>query len=464
MTSVAQSAVQGAEDARLVAAAPPLPVPVDRRRDLRPGADLAQACGLLATLTVFLTAVGATTTSAAALAVASVWTGTHAIARAASSRKAYLGTGFVAVTGAFVGLAFASLIGVWLPGLALAPASLLQTAGAACLVSVCLQLVVDRGQRPRRILFAGEGDAVAELVAELREDPEGPYEFVGVVSDDDSAGSDWLGSSAELGAIAAREQPDFVVLADTAGRDAAVDLLLDVRSPRFRIVPLSHFYEYAFGRVPVQHLSPMWFVSLLHLYRRPYPRLAKRALDVTLAAVVLVAAAPLMLLIALLVRRSGPGAILFRQQRLGEGGEPFEILKFRTMIEHAEEPGQAVWARTDDPRVTPIGRRLRKWRLDELPQLWNVLRGEMSIVGPRPERPEFLERLENEVPFWTRRHLAKPGLTGWAQIRCGYTSDELSAADKLAYDLYYLKHQSVALDLAIAFRTARTVISGFGAR
>ena len=134
------------------------------------------------------------------------------------------------------------------------------------------------------------------------------------------------------------------------------------------------------------------------------------------------------------------------------------------MVDGAEEAGRAVWAGVDDARVTRIGRRLRKWRLDELPQLWNVLRGEMSVVGPRPERPEFLERLQREVPFWSRRHLAKPGLTGWAQVRRGYAADLGSAADKLSYDLYYLKHQSLVLDLAIAFRTARIVVSGSGAR
>src|SRR5437867_1964661 len=131
--------------------------------------------------------------------------------------------------------------------------------------------------------------------------------------------------------------------------------------------------------------------------------------------------------------------VFFRQLRLGESGKVFEILKFRTMIDGAEQPGMAVWAKEDDPRVTRIGRVLRRTRVDELPQLWNVLRGEMSIVGPRPERPEFLELLRETVPFWTRRHLVKPGITGWAQVCHGYTADAMATADKLAYDLYYLK-------------------------
>ena len=142
----------------------------------------------------------------------------------------------------------------------------------------------------------------------------------------------------------------------------------------------------------------------------------------------------------------------------------FEILKFRTMTDGAEQPGTAVWATENDPRVTRLGRVLRRTRVDELPQLWNVLRGEMSIVGPRPERPEFLELLQETVPFWTRRNLVKPGITGWAQVRRGYASDLTGTADKLAYDLYYLKYRSVLFDLAIVSRTVGIVLSGFGSR
>jgi lipopolysaccharide/colanic/teichoic acid biosynthesis glycosyltransferase len=151
--------------------------------------------------------------------------------------------------------------------------------------------------------------------------------------------------------------------------------------------------------------------------------------------------------------------LLFKQVRLGESGKTFEILKFRTMVDGAEEPGTAVWAAEMDPRITRVGHFLRKTRMDELPQLWNVLRGDMSVVGPRPERPEFVDVLEAEVPFWTRRHLVKPGITGWAQVRRGYTSDLEGTAEKLSYDLFYLKHRSVALDLAIVVKTLAIVAS-----
>ncbi len=181
-------------------------------------------------------------------------------------------------------------------------------------------------------------------------------------------------------------------------------------------------------------------------------------------ALALVVLAPVMLLVAGFISVFDRGPVLFRQMRLGEGGRTFEMLKFRTMVVDAERQGRARWAVDNDPRVTRVGRVLRKARLDELPQLWNVLRGEMSIVGPRPERPEFMEELAEGVPFWTRRHLLKPGITGWAQVRHHYTSDVTGTAEKLGYDLYYLKHRSLFLDLAIVLKTARTVVSGSGAR
>jgi lipopolysaccharide/colanic/teichoic acid biosynthesis glycosyltransferase len=157
------------------------------------------------------------------------------------------------------------------------------------------------------------------------------------------------------------------------------------------------------------------------------------------------------------------GPVIFRQVRLGEGGKPFTIYKFRTMTTNAESDG-AVWALEGDPRVTDVGRFMRKTRLDELPQLWNVLRGDMSFVGPRPERPEFVAELESEVPYWSRRHLVRPGITGWAQVRRGYTADAAGTGDKLSYDLWYLRHRSLVVDIAICVKTVSTLLSGSGAR
>src|SRR5262249_17381322 len=158
--------------------------------------------------------------------------------------------------------------------------------------------------------------------------------------------------------------------------------------------------------------------------------------------------APILPILALLVRHT-PGPVIYRQLRMGEGGEIFTMYKFRTMRQDAEAVGEAIWASEEDPRITRIGRVMRKTRLQQLPQPWNVLRGDMSIVGPRPERPEFVEELQQTVPFWARRHLVKPGITGWAQVCRGYTSDAEGTSEKLSFDLWYLRHRSLVIDLAV---------------
>jgi exopolysaccharide biosynthesis polyprenyl glycosylphosphotransferase len=305
------------------------------------------------------------------------------------------------------------------------------------------------------------------LLGELARHPKLPFDLLGVVDDqpgESVAGARRLGATRELGAILRDERPDLVVLGREAYRADALSHVLDLASLDVRVVDVHHFNEHAFGKVPVHHLSPVWFMGVLHLYQRPYSRIVKRTFDVLAAGIALLLAAPLLLVVALIVRATSSGPVFFRQLRLGEAGRVFEICKFRTMVEHAEKDGVAVWATEDDARVTPIGRVLRRTRLDELPQLWNVLRGDMSVVGPRPERPEFLELLRETVPFWTRRHLVKPGITGWAQVRRGYTADVMGTAEKLSYDLYYLKYRSFLFDLAIATRTFRIVLSGFGSR
>jgi lipopolysaccharide/colanic/teichoic acid biosynthesis glycosyltransferase len=250
------------------------------------------------------------------------------------------------------------------------------------------------------------------------------------------------------------QRPDLILLADDQGSSAALDRLLEIADHRFRVAGLTSFYEYALGCVPIQHITPMWFMSLLHVRQRTYARWVKRTFDLTTAGLALLITAPLLPLIALAVRAT-PGPIIYRQVRVGDGGRRFAIYKFRTMVDGAERPGEAVWAKDADPRTTPIGAFLRRTHLDELPQLFNVLKGDMSIVGPRPERPELIAALEEGIPFWSRRLLIKPGMTGWAQVHCGYAADFAAMHEKLAYDFWYLRHRSLAVDLAICVRTLR---------
>jgi sugar transferase (PEP-CTERM system associated) len=243
-------------------------------------------------------------------------------------------------------------------------------------------------------------------------------------------------------------------------------LLTDLMHARLAGIPVlesAEFYERFFLRVPVMHLRDRWFAfsegfGLLH---HDSQMRIKRVLDVVVAVIGLVLALPVMLLIAALVRLTSAGEVLYSQTRCGQHGEPFVLRKFRTMVQNAERDG-ARWASPDDPRVTPLGRLLRRTRLDELPQLWNVLKGAMSFVGPRPERPDFVANLEKEIPYYDLRHLVKPGLTGWAQVMYPYGSSVEDAKSKLEYDLYYIKNYSLALDLYIVLRTIRVVLSRSG--
>jgi exopolysaccharide biosynthesis polyprenyl glycosylphosphotransferase len=312
----------------------------------------------------------------------------------------------------------------------------------------------------RRVLVVGTGGCASEVLAELRRDDRVPFTMLGLVGEGlDASAEDVprLGTFDELPQIVEEHRPDIVILTDERVSSWAVDPLLDLAPVGFRVVGVSHFIEHALGRVPLRHITPAWFMSMLHLRQKPYTRLAKRVFDLAVSSLGLLLVAPLLPILVLLVRTT-PGPIIYRQTRLGEGGRHFTIFKFRTMLVDAEDNGSPRFAQEHDSRVTRIGRILRQTHLDELPQLWNVLKGEMSVVGPRPERPEFVDLLERTVPFWTRRLLVKPGITGWAQLRCGYAFDSDSAAEKLSYDLWYLRNRDVVVDLAICAKTITALL------
>ncbi len=391
--------------------------------------------------------------------VAAGWTlGLRGAFGAARSTLFALGVWIAAAVGAATGLVVVSALNAWLPWLDFSVSELLQMAGSIFLLSAIWESVTQGSvAAEQRVLIVGADATGADLIEQITWLQDSPFEVVGIVVDDDELHP---GEMAMLPDIVRAHKPDLVVVANN--RPEAFDQLLDVASEGFRVVGPPEFYEHAFGRVPVQLLNQSWFMNVLHLYGKPYSRVAKRVFDIVVATVGLLLTAPLLPILAFVVSRT-PGPIVFRQVRLGEGGIPFTILKFRTMRQDAEAAG-AVWASERDPRVTRTGAFMRKTRLDELPQLWNVLRGEMSIVGPRPERPEFMAELQEAVPFWSRRHLVKPGITGWAQVRRGYTSDADGTAEKLAYDLWYLRHRSLVLDLAICVKTFTTLVTGSGAR
>lgn len=245
--------------------------------------------------------------------------------------------------------------------------------------------------------------------------------------------------------------------------ESLVHHLMRLRFSGVRVYSLADFYEQLWFKVPVFHTGGGWLVfahgfDLLH---NPLGLRVKRLLDIVFAVSLLLVAAPLMLIVAILIKGDSRGPVIFRQARTGLDGREFEVLKFRSMHENAEREGPQ-WAQDGDPRTTRVGRAIRQLRIDELPQLLNVLRGEMSFIGPRPERPEFNRMLEEEIPLYGLRQLVRPGITGWAQVMYPYGASVEDAREKLQYDLYYIKNYSVLLDIAILFKTLRVVLLGRG--
>ncbi|MEK7603490.1 MAG: sugar transferase [Patescibacteria group bacterium] len=225
---------------------------------------------------------------------------------------------------------------------------------------------------------------------------------------------------------------------------------------------LASFYERLTGKVPLGAINQIWFLENLSEGKKKGYELIKRLFDIILAVVMGIISLIIYPLVALAVKISSPGPIFYKQKRMGRAGKVFEIIKFRTMRQDAEKHTGAVWSAENDKRITKIGRFLRRSRLDELPQIWNILKGEMSFVGPRAERPEFNEILQKNVPFYEERYLIKPGLTGWAQINFHYSSSVADAAEKLKYDLYYIKNRSLLLDLGVILKTVRIALQQAG--
>jgi exopolysaccharide biosynthesis polyprenyl glycosylphosphotransferase len=320
----------------------------------------------------------------------------------------------------------------------------------------------------RRALVVGAGWAGETIVAALRACAPKQYVVVGLIDDDPGKhgrrvhNAPVLGGHEELARVVQARQVNEIVLAITGElRGELFQALLDCQAQGIPVVRMPLLYEQLTGRIPIEHLDAGWmsaaFMERVQT-RAWYRRFAKRLLDVAGAGLGLVLLGLLTPFVVAAVWLESGGPILFWQARLGKGRQSFEMLKFRTMIQQAEADGLPRWATPDDERVTAVGRFLRRSRLDEAPQLWNVLKGEMSLVGPRPERPEFIAWLETQIPFYRARLEVKPGLTGWAQVNYGYGATLEDAVVKLQYDLYYITHQSVWLDLLILARTVGVVL------
>jgi sugar transferase (PEP-CTERM system associated) len=318
-----------------------------------------------------------------------------------------------------------------------------------------------------RLLIVGTNSAAVGLARELFDRrQELGVELVGFVDTDPARVGTSLINPGVIGTV--KEIPEIVryrgvdrvvvSLADARGKLSMGELLEMKLNDGVRFDHLASVYEEYTGKIAVENLRPSWLIFSQGFRKTRALSATKRACDVLMASIGLVLASPLMLLAALATKWTSAGPVFYHQQRVGKDGRIFTIHKFRSMRTDAELDTGAVWSSEGDTRVTPVGRFLRRTRLDEVPQLWNILKGDMSVVGPRPERPEFVTDLIKAIPFYGQRHVVRPGLTGWAQVRHSYGSSIADALQKLQYELFYIKHMSMAFDLFIVLETVKTVL------
>ncbi len=330
---------------------------------------------------------------------------------------------------------------------------------------------ISRRRRFRRpILILGTGSLARKLCAEILDRPDVALRVVGFVSDDSEligkslVNPKVLGHHSDLSAIVAQERPYQIVVAMEESRGKLpVKELLDLKLRGAKIEEATALYEQITGKIAVENLRPSWLIFSEGFRKSWWIVSLKRAFGIFLSLLGLIVAFPVMIIIAILIKMESKGPVFFQQERVGENGRFFRLLKFRSMREDAEALTGPVWASANDDRITRVGRFLRKVRLDELPQFFNVLKGDMSFVGPRPERPHFVEQLSERIPYYSQRHTVKPGITGWAQINFHYGTSMEDTLEKLQYDLFYIKNMSISLDLSILFQTIKIVLSGRGA-
>ncbi|TXI21599.1 MAG: TIGR03013 family PEP-CTERM/XrtA system glycosyltransferase [Roseateles sp.] len=321
-----------------------------------------------------------------------------------------------------------------------------------------------------RILIFGTGNAAREVGATLRaSDPHvqivgyyaGPNEGEPAVPAGEVIRD---GSNLTEAALHHRVDEIVVALAERRGGSMPLRQLLDCKLSDVRVVDIATHFEKTLAQIKISHVNAGWLVFGDGFAQGMLRVAIKRVSDIVFATLILALSWPLMLLAALAIRIESRGPVLYRQERVGLNGAPFQVIKFRSMRADAEKDGKPRWATKNDDRVTRVGRFIRKVRIDELPQLFNVLRGEMSMVGPRPERQFFVDELISKIPYYAVRHSVKPGLTGWAQVRYEYGSTVEDSIEKLQYDLYYVKNHTLFLDLLIMLETVAVVLTGKGAR
>jgi exopolysaccharide biosynthesis polyprenyl glycosylphosphotransferase len=343
-----------------------------------------------------------------------------------------------------------------------------KTALAALLGAVGITLLAAllenrfQSDAPIRMAVIGPADFTAKLASELAEGQIRGYRVIGYLDDEASSEQEarWLGTLDDVRTAVTRDVIDLLVVAPTNPRlrvfEQTAKVCLDLP---VRMMEATALYEEVLGHVPIGTINSAWFQFIMHPRYTPSSPLSKRILDLVVAGVLVTAALPVMLICALAVKLEDRGPVFYRQRRVGEEGREFEMVKFRTLRADAD---QLLASTSEDELITRVGRVLRALHLNELPQLVQVVKGDMSLVGPRPEPPALVEELSDLVPYYERRALVKPGLTGWAQVRCGYAGSHYGTAWKMCHDLYYIKHRSARLDMCILAQTFHALVESEG--
>jgi len=331
--------------------------------------------------------------------------------------------------------------------------------------------ILSQGMFNQKIMILGSSDLAKEICTQIIEKKDCGYEISNVISrgkwneDDNFKSIRIIEQSQYQGICDIAEQTgvDKIVVALKEKRGTLpVKELLKCRVRGIEVLEGNSFYEMLTGKLIVESLNPGWLIFSQGFQKTKTQKLLKRLVDLILSLSMLIFLLPVILIVAILIKIDSRGPVFFSQERIGENRKPFMVHKFRSMKNDAEKNTGPVWAQHKDDRTTRIGRFMRKWRIDEIPQLWNILKGQMSFVGPRPERGYFIRDLEQKIPFYGERFSVKPGLTGWAQVSYGYGASIEDAIEKLNYDLFYIKNMSVLMDMMIVARTVKTVVFAYG--
>lgn len=336
------------------------------------------------------------------------------------------------------------------------------------------KLVLDKGIFNQKIVLLGTGELALNIIREIENKPDCGYTLGVVVRE---PGQECVGSGNFPCVERSIQKNNYEGLCDIAKELGIEKIVVALREKRgnfpvkellkcrvdgIEIIHGNTFYEMLSGKLIVEHLNPSWLIFENGFKKSFLKRLIKRCIDIFFSVFLLIVTAPIILIVSVLIKLDSKGPVLFSQERVGENRKPYMIHKFRSMVADAETKSGPVWAQSEDDRITRVGNFIRKWRIDEIPQLWNVLRGDMSFVGPRPEREFFIKQLEKLIPYYSERMSVKPGVTGWAQVSYGYGASVEDAIEKLNYDLFYIKNMSILMDILVILRTIKTVLFGKG--